>query len=193
MNSFGELKLSWVESDNANSVKFVDNSVLVFKSGTFIKFYDTFSKQSFCYSSPGEGVGVLAVDKKSGLVAFSEISPEPRIFVHTFARFEQKAVLKDELGDGAELEYTALAFSHEGSYLASYSGVGDFKIIIWNWQLQQILCKNSVGSEFGITTALSFNPTNWRQLISGNTQRLTFWTIERSNQNHYINPKFVKI
>ncbi len=33
--------------------------------------------------------------------------------------------------DGAELEYTALAFSHEGPYLGSYSGVGDFSIIIW--------------------------------------------------------------
>ena len=92
-------------------------------------------------------------DTKFNLVAFSEVFPQPRIFVHTFAKFEQKAVLKDELGglflmylirintivlklgfcftDGAELEYTALAFSHEGNYLASYSGVGDFKIIIW--------------------------------------------------------------
>ncbi|XP_063718204.1 cilia- and flagella-associated protein 43-like isoform X2 [Symsagittifera roscoffensis] len=188
MNSFGELKLSWVESENYDAIQYIDNSVLVFKCDSFIKFFDTFSKQTFCYSSPGEGVGVLVADTKFNLVAFSEVFPQPRIFVHTFAKFEQKAVLKDELGDGAELEYTALAFSHEGNYLASYSGVGDFKIIIWNWQTKEILCKNSVGNENGPISSLSFNPTNWRQLVSGNQECITFWSIERSNKNHFINP-----
>lgn len=44
------------------------------------------------HASAADGIGVLTVSASQGLVAFSELAMNPRIFVHSFVGFTEKTV-----------------------------------------------------------------------------------------------------
>uniref|UniRef100_A0A8C3JF40 Cilia- and flagella-associated protein 43 n=1 Tax=Calidris pygmaea TaxID=425635 RepID=A0A8C3JF40_9CHAR len=129
----------------------------------------------------------FAANGNSQVLAFSDQKLNPIIYIYTFPELSKLTELK---GD-AQLDYTLLAFSFTGPYLASYSSIPEFVLSIWNWQENILLCSES---QPGVTvTSLSFNPMNWQQLCSVNESSITFWHIERNNDEHHLKQNPVKL
>uniref|UniRef100_A0A670XYP4 Cilia- and flagella-associated protein 43 n=1 Tax=Pseudonaja textilis TaxID=8673 RepID=A0A670XYP4_PSETE len=129
----------------------------------------------------------FALNASQNIVAFSDRQLNPRIYVYNFPGLKKIAKLKGQ----ASLDYSLLAFSHTGPYLASYSSLPEFCLSIWDWQNKLVLCSKSQ-PEIEIT-AMSFNPMNWHQLCLFNGASVTLWTIERNNQEHILISKPVKL
>ncbi|KAL8187387.1 UNVERIFIED_CONTAM: hypothetical protein K2H54_047783 [Gekko kuhli] len=91
----------------------------------------------------------------------------------------------------ASLDYSLLAFSHSGSYLASYSSVPEFSLTIWDWRKKILLCSQA---QPGVdVTAMSFNPMSWHQLCLHSGTSVTLWNIERSDNEHLLKSKPVTL
>uniref|UniRef100_A0A4X2M997 Cilia- and flagella-associated protein 43 n=1 Tax=Vombatus ursinus TaxID=29139 RepID=A0A4X2M997_VOMUR len=119
------------------------------------------------------------------VVAFSDRSLKPAIYIYTFPELSRKAKLKGH----AQLDYTLLGFSYCGTYLASYSAVPEYELTLWNWEKKVILCSRlQPGVE---VSQMTFNPMNWHQLCLSSASALTIWNIERSDKNY--NLKSVKL
>uniref|UniRef100_A0A8C9NUJ0 Cilia- and flagella-associated protein 43 n=1 Tax=Serinus canaria TaxID=9135 RepID=A0A8C9NUJ0_SERCA len=122
----------------------------------------------------------FAASASSQVVAFSDRQLNPLIHIYTFPELRKLAELK-----GSDvLDYTLLAFSFKGPYLASYSSIPEFVLSVWNWQENILLCSES---QPGLTgTSLSFNPMNWQQLCFVAESSVTIWCIERSKDEHLL-------
>ncbi|XP_070608857.1 cilia- and flagella-associated protein 43 isoform X2 [Erythrolamprus reginae] len=136
---------------------------------------------------PYGNIGAFAVNASQNLVAFSDRQLNPRIYVYNYPGLKKIAKLKGQ----ASLDYSLLAFSHTGPYLASYSSLPEFCLSIWDWHNKELLCSKSE-PEIEIT-AMSFNPMNWHQLCLFNGASVTLWSIERNNKEHILISKPVKL
>ncbi|NWI16625.1 CFA43 protein, partial [Crypturellus soui] len=177
----------WVQGFS-NKIGFVNNHTVCYPCGNYIIFVDIETKKRTVLECQTGQVGAFAVNGNSEVVAFSDRKLNPFIYIYTFPELNQVTELK---GSDAQLDYTLLAFSFTGPYLASYSSIPEFVLSIWNWQENILLCSES---QPGVTaTSLSFNPVNWQQLCFVNESSLTIWDIERNNEDHYLKQKPVKI
>uniref|UniRef100_A0A8C0KE90 Cilia- and flagella-associated protein 43 n=1 Tax=Canis lupus dingo TaxID=286419 RepID=A0A8C0KE90_CANLU len=132
-------------------------------------------------------VGVVATNIPCEVVAFSDRRLRPLIYIYNFPGLIRRTKLKGNV----LLDYTLLSFSYCGTYLASYSSLPEFELAIWNWESSVILCKKSQpGTD---VSQMTFNPMNWHQLCLSSPSAVTVWTIERSNQEHYLKAKSVKL
>uniref|UniRef100_A0A8C5X2T0 Cilia- and flagella-associated protein 43 n=1 Tax=Malurus cyaneus samueli TaxID=2593467 RepID=A0A8C5X2T0_9PASS len=122
----------------------------------------------------------FAANANSQVLAFSDRKLNPSIYIYTFPELSKPTELK-----GSDvLDYTLLAFSFTGPYLASYSSVPEFVLSVWNWQENILLCSKP---QPGLTaTSLSFNPMNWQQLCFVAESAVTIWHIERSKDEHHL-------
>ncbi|KGL73711.1 WD repeat-containing protein 96, partial [Tinamus guttatus] len=176
----------WVQGFS-DKIGFVNNRTVCYPCGNYIIFVDIETKKKTVLECEMGQVGAFAVNGNSEVVAFSDRKLNPFIHIYNFPELNQVTELK---GD-AQLDYTLLAFSFTGPYLASYSSVPEFVLSVWNWQENILLCSES---QPGMTaTSLSFNPMNWQQLCFVNESSLTIWDIERNNEDHYLKQKPVKI
>ncbi|KAG8517356.1 Cilia- and flagella-associated protein 43, partial [Galemys pyrenaicus] len=131
--------------------------------------------------------GVVATNIPYEVVAFSDRRLRPLIYIYSFPGLTRRTKLKGNV----LLDYTLLSFSYCGTYLASYSSLPEFELTLWNWESNVILCKKS---QPGVDVSyMTFNPMNWHQLCLSSSSAVTVWTIERSNQEHYLRPKSVKL
>ncbi|CAH1259174.1 CFAP43 [Branchiostoma lanceolatum] len=182
MDAMGTLELQWAQGYNGTSAQYINAKTLVHACGSNVKFIDTETKQETVFPTPGEGVGPLTVNSNFGVFGFSELCPQPRIFVFQYPNFLQQAVLKDE--KGAQLEYLSISFS-AGYHLATYSGVPDHSIAVWNWYEGTLLCSQSV-SYPPPQASLTVSPTNWRQLCLLGEKHLSVWHVEQCNKTSLI-------
>ncbi|XP_019644439.1 PREDICTED: cilia- and flagella-associated protein 43-like isoform X1 [Branchiostoma belcheri] len=182
MDAAGTLELQWAQGYNGTSAQYIDAKTLVHSCGSTVKFIDTETKQETVFPTPGEGVGPLAVNSNFGVFGFSEQCPQPRIFVFQYPGFLQQAILKDE--KGAQLEYLSISFS-AGYHLATYSGVPDHSIAVWNWREGTILCSQSV-SHPPPQASLTVSPSNWRQLCLLGEKHLSVWHVEQCNKTFLL-------
>ncbi|KAG2463071.1 CFA43 protein, partial [Polypterus senegalus] len=177
----------WVQGFTNQHVSFANSRTICYPCGNFVIFKNTETKEKHILQCPSGSIGAFAVHGKSEVVAFSEQRLNPSIYVYTFPGFEKRAELKG----GAKMNYSKLAFSHSGPYLASCSLLPDYNLTLWNWNEQVPLCSYS---QMGVeVTILHFNPTNWHQLCTANRKMLTLWNIERSNNEYIMKPSFINI
>ncbi|XP_026523209.1 cilia- and flagella-associated protein 43 [Notechis scutatus] len=182
-----ELEPKWVQGFTNRKVGFINNRTVSYPCGNYIIFIDMETRERSFLQCHYGNIGAFAVNASQNIVAFSDRQLNPRIYVYNFPGLKKIAKLKGQ----ASLDYSLLAFSHTGPYLASYSSLPEFCLSIWDWQNKLVLCSKSQ-PEIEIT-AMSFNPMNWHQLCLFNGASVTLWSIERNNQEHILISKPVKL
>ncbi|KYO40613.1 cilia- and flagella-associated protein 43 isoform A [Alligator mississippiensis] len=181
------VEVRWVQGFPSRNVGFVNHETICYPCGNYILFVDLETKKKTVLPCPSGRVGAFAVNGASGVVAFSDQKLNPVIYIYTFPGLINWRELKGQ----AQLDYTLLAFSYMGPYLASYSSVPEFALSVWNWQENVLLCSKS---QLGMTaTSLSFNPLSWHQLCMSSESSITIWNIERSDEEHHLKPKPVQL
>ncbi|XP_013915005.1 PREDICTED: cilia- and flagella-associated protein 43 [Thamnophis sirtalis] len=182
-----ELEPKWVQGFTNRKVGFINNRTVSYPCGNYIIFINMETRERSFLRCHHGNIGAFAVNASQNLVAFSDRQLNPRIYVYNFPGQKKIAKLKGQ----ASLDYSLLAFSHTGPYLASYSSLPEFCLSIWDWQNKVLLCSKSQ-PEVEIT-AMSFNPMNWHQLCLFNATSMTLWSIERNNKEHILISKPVKL
>ncbi|KAJ8360229.1 hypothetical protein SKAU_G00167540 [Synaphobranchus kaupii] len=178
MDVLGTLEVRWAQGFTSQNVEFIDNKTACYICGSYMVFLDTETKKRQVLQSPGRGIGAFAANGLSKTLAFSERKPNPSIFVYSYPELVQKTQLKGS----ARLEYTALALSRTGPYLACFSAVPDHTLTVWNWENKTVICSKPNAGKVVIN--LTFNPVNWQQICVSATSTITVWTIEKCD---YLN------
>ncbi|KAF7668376.1 hypothetical protein LDENG_00016910 [Lucifuga dentata] len=187
MDTFGSLEVRWVQGFTSKNVEFVDKKTVCYTSGIYINFLNLETKIQSVLKCPGRGVGALTANANSGIFAFSEQRLNPSIFVYIFPELK----LKKELKGTAQLDYTSLALSYDGPYLACCSSLPDHTITVWNWENGEVLCTQPQAGKDAIS--LVFNPMNGLQMCALGTASLTVWNIEKSARFHIMKPSVVEL
>ncbi|XP_050755078.1 cilia- and flagella-associated protein 43 [Gymnogyps californianus] len=181
------LEVRWVQGFSNKNFHFINNQTVCCPCGNYILFLDVETKKTTVLQCQTGQVGAFAANGNSQVLAFSDRKLNPIIYVYTFPELSKLTELKGN----AQLDYTLLAFSCTGPYLASYSSIPEFVLSVWNWQENILLCSES---QPGVTaTSLSFNPMNWQQLCFVNESSVTIWHIERNNDEHHLKRNPVKL
>ncbi|XP_055280687.1 cilia- and flagella-associated protein 43 isoform X2 [Moschus berezovskii] len=181
------LSVRWVQGFPKQNVHFVNNSTICYPSGNFVIFINIETKKRTVLQCMNGIVGVVATNIPYEVVAFSDRRLRPLIYIYNFPGLTRRTKLKGDV----LLDYTLLSFSYCGNYLASYSSLPEFELALWNWESGVILCRKS---QPGVDVSqMTFNPMNWHQLCLSSPSAVTVWTIERSNQEHYLKAKSVKL
>ncbi|XP_056350633.1 cilia- and flagella-associated protein 43 [Oenanthe melanoleuca] len=171
---------SWVQGFSNKNLAFVNNQTICYPCGNYILFLDIKTKKTRAVQCPAGQVGAFAANANSQVVAFSDRKLNPLIHIYTFPELSKLTELKGDV----QLDYTLLAFSFTGPYLASYSSIPEFVLSVWNWQENILLCSESQPGLTGIS--LSFNPMNWQQLCFVAESSVTIWRIERSKDEFHL-------
>nr|XP_011958277.1 cilia- and flagella-associated protein 43 isoform X3 [Ovis aries] len=181
------LSVRWVQGFPKQNVHFVNDSTICYPSGNFVIFINIETKKRTVLQCMNGIVGVVATNIPYEVVAFSDRRLRPLIYIYNFPGLTRRTKLKGNV----LLDYTLLSFSYCGTYLASYSSLPEFELAVWNWESGVILCRKS---QPGVDVSqMTFNPMNWHQLCLSSPSAVTVWTIERSNQEHYLKAKSVKL
>ncbi|XP_027547840.1 cilia- and flagella-associated protein 43 isoform X3 [Neopelma chrysocephalum] len=181
------LEVSWVQGFSNKSFGFINNQTVCYPCGNYILFLDIKTKKTTALQCQTGPVGAFAANASSEVVAFSDRKLNPIIYIHHFPELNKLTELKGS----AQLDYTLLAFSFTGPYLASYSSIPEFVLSVWNWQENILLCSES---QPGITaTSLSFNPMNWQQLCFVGESSVAIWHIERIKDEHHLKQNPVEL
>ncbi|XP_025322904.3 cilia- and flagella-associated protein 43 isoform X1 [Canis lupus dingo] len=181
------LSVRWVQGYPKQNVHFINDSTICYPCGNFVIFINIETKKKTVLQCMNGVVGVVATNIPCEVVAFSDRRLRPLIYIYNFPGLIRRTKLKGNV----LLDYTLLSFSYCGTYLASYSSLPEFELAIWNWESSVILCKKSQpGTD---VSQMTFNPMNWHQLCLSSPSAVTVWTIERSNQEHYLKAKSVKL
>ncbi|KAF4791478.1 hypothetical protein TURU_131639 [Turdus rufiventris] len=174
------LEVSWVQGFSNKNLAFVNNQTVCYPCGNYILFLDIETKRTRALQCQTGQVGAFAANANSQVVAFSDRKLNPLIHIYTFPELSKVTELKGDV----QLDYTLLAFSFTGPYLASYSSIPEFVLSVWNWQKQIVLCSEP---QPGLTgTSLSFNPMNWQQLCFVAESSVTIWRVERSKDEYHL-------
>uniref|UniRef100_F7ESQ5 Cilia- and flagella-associated protein 43 n=1 Tax=Ornithorhynchus anatinus TaxID=9258 RepID=F7ESQ5_ORNAN len=160
---------------------------ICYPCGNYIIFVDIDTKEKTVLQCMNGSVGAVATSFASEVVAFSDRKLKPNIYIYSFPGLIKKKKLKGN----AQLDYSLLAFSYCGTYLASYSSVPEFELSLWDWEENVILCKKSQPDV--AVNQMTFNPMNWNQLCLSSGSALTVWHIERNDTEHHLMPKPVKL
>ncbi|XP_060097687.1 cilia- and flagella-associated protein 43 [Heteronotia binoei] len=182
-----ELELRWVQGFTKRKLGFVNNRTICYPCGNYIIFINIETKERAVLRCRNGSIGAFAVNRNQGIIAFSDRQLKPTIHVYAFPGLAKQAKLKGQ----ASLDYSLLALSHAGSYLASYSSVPEFFLSVWDWSKKILLCSQS---QPGVdVTAMSFNPMSWHQLCLHSGTSVTLWNIERSDNEHLLKSKPVSL
>ncbi|XP_077604592.1 cilia- and flagella-associated protein 43 [Crocuta crocuta] len=181
------LSVRWVQGFPKQNVHFVNDNTICYPCGNFVIFINIETKKKTVLQCMNGIVGVVATNVPYEVVAFSDRRLKPLIYIYNFPGLTRRTKLKGSV----LLDYTLLSFSYCGTYLASYSSLPEFELAIWNWESSVILCKKS---QPGVDVShMTFNPMNWHQLCLSSPSAVTVWTIEKSNQEHYLKAKPIKL
>ncbi|XP_064923169.1 cilia- and flagella-associated protein 43 isoform X1 [Columba livia] len=181
------LEVSWVQGFPKKNFGFINNQTVCYPCGNYILFRDIETKETTVLQCQTGQVGAFAANANRQVVAFSDRKLNPIIYIYTFPELSKLAELKGN----TQLDYTLLAFSFTGPYLASYSSIPEFVLSVWNWKENLLLCSES---QPGVTaTSLSFNPMNWQRLCLVSESSVTIWLIEKSNDEHLLKQCPVKL
>uniref|UniRef100_G3WV85 Cilia- and flagella-associated protein 43 n=1 Tax=Sarcophilus harrisii TaxID=9305 RepID=G3WV85_SARHA len=169
------------------NIDFIDNSTICYTCGNYLIFVNIENEKRYLLQCMSGKVGALATNIPFQVVAFSDRKLKPSIYIYTFPELNRKAKLKGH----AQLDYALLEFSYCGTYMASYSAIPEYELMLWNWEKRIILCSRlQPGVE---VSQMTFNPMNWQQMCLSSASALTIWNIERSDKTYYLKPKSVNL
>ncbi|XP_048865310.1 cilia- and flagella-associated protein 43 isoform X2 [Brienomyrus brachyistius] len=180
MDALENLEVGWVQGFTQQNVEFVDTKTGCYVCGNFLVFFDTETKMRRTFQCPGRGIGVFTACGSWRTIAFSEHKLNPSIFVYTYPEL----LLKSELKGSAKLDYTSLALSDAGPYLACCSSIPDLTLTLWNWETAVPLCsKTLAGKE---VRDLTFNPMTWNQMCATSASAIRIWSVEKCDKLHIM-------
>uniref|UniRef100_A0A7N4P5G4 Cilia- and flagella-associated protein 43 n=1 Tax=Sarcophilus harrisii TaxID=9305 RepID=A0A7N4P5G4_SARHA len=170
----------WVQGFPKQNIDFIDNSTICYTCGNYLIFVNIENEKRYLLQCMSGKVGALATNIPFQVVAFSDRKLKPSIYIYTFPELNRKAKLKGH----AQLDYALLEFSYCGTYMASYSAIPEYELMLWNWEKRIILCSRlQPGVE---VSQMTFNPMNWQQMCLSSASALTIWNIERSDKTYYL-------
>ncbi|XP_074140961.1 cilia- and flagella-associated protein 43-like [Sminthopsis crassicaudata] len=185
--SSSALTLRWVQGFPKQNIDFINNSTICYTCGNYLIFVNIKNEKRYLLQCMSGKVGALATNIPFQVVAFSDRKLKPSIYIYNFPELNRKAKFKGH----AQLDYTLLEFSYCGTYMASYSAIPDYELILWNWDKRIILCSSlQPGVE---VSQMTFNPMNWQQMCLSSASALTIWNIEKSDKAYYLKPKSVNL
>ncbi|XP_051837318.1 cilia- and flagella-associated protein 43-like [Antechinus flavipes] len=185
--STSSLAVRWVQGFPKQNIAFINNSTICYTCGNYLIFINIENEKRYLLQCVSGKVGALATNIPFQVVAFSDRKLKPSIYIYNFPELNRKAKLKGH----AQLDYTLLEFSYCGTYMASYSAIPEYEVILWNWDKRIILCSSlRPGVE---VSQMTFNPMNWQQLCLSSASALTIWNIERSDKTYHLKPKSVNL
>ncbi|KAJ8013989.1 hypothetical protein DPEC_G00035570 [Dallia pectoralis] len=187
MDVFGNLEVRWAQGVTSTNVEFVDKKTACYSCGNYIVFLNMETKLRSVLSCPGRGIGSFTANGHSRTLAFSDHKRNPSIFVYNYPELK----LTNELKGAAELEYTSLALSNVGTYLACCSSIPDHILTVWNWETGDVICRQPQAGNH--ITSLTFNPGNWLQFCAFSSSSLTVWNIEKSDNFHIMKPSVIEL
>lgn len=87
----------WAQGYDGSSALFVNRDTICFVCGNNVKFINTKDKKETVLSSPGDGIGTLAVNPLYSSFAFAELKSDPKLFVYIYPDFSRpRATLDSE-------------------------------------------------------------------------------------------------
>eukprot|EP00803_Ostreobium_quekettii_P007351 evm.model.scf_56EXC.3 EVM.evm.TU.scf_56EXC.3 scf_56EXC:22256-23153(+) len=101
----------------------------------------------------------------------------PHVFVHRVGDLRQLAALKE----GADLCYTAMAFSRDGAMLATCSGEPDLRVSIWDWEQMVVIASGQLPAP---SVQVSFHPSNSNLVCTTGSGTMAVWKLERLWDRH---------
>lgn len=119
--------LSWVQGFSNKNFGFVNNQTVCYPCGNYILFLDIETKKTTALQCQTGQVGAFAANGNNHVLAFSDRRLNPIIYIYNFPELTKLTELKGN----AQLDYTLLALSFTGPYLASYSSIPEFILSIW--------------------------------------------------------------
>ncbi|CAD5121750.1 DgyrCDS10227 [Dimorphilus gyrociliatus] len=181
MDSIGTFQIRWSQGYEGGNIQYINKDTIVIKCGNNLKFIRNNSGETSedIYSCPGGGIGTFAVHSLNKVFAVSKSSIKPSILIVNYPDLQQK----HELKNGAALEYQCMQFS-SSSFLVSISGVPDFQMVLWNYQKSEKLSSVDFGTSR--PTNLSFDPTNWRRMVTTTEKNIKMWTVEQCDSVYRI-------
>ncbi|KAM6956299.1 cilia- and flagella-associated protein 43 [Aplochiton taeniatus] len=187
MDVVGNLEVRWAQGFTSKNVEFVDKKTACYTCGNYIVFLNMETRMRSVLQCPGRGIGAFTANGHCRILALSEHKLHPSIFVYNYPELG----LKNKLTGTAQLDYSCLALSDAGPYLAGCSSVPDHTITVWNWETGVQICQQpGAGKD---VTSLVFNPMNWLQICAVGVQSLTVWNIEKSDNLHTIKPVLIDL
>ena len=85
---------SWCIGYNSSSLYFIDDNTMVYSSGNSLTFLRTTGEIVCSTPSHGSGVGPIAVSKEAQMLAYSESTLRPRIFLTKYPGNSIECTLK---------------------------------------------------------------------------------------------------
>ncbi|ELV11667.1 WD repeat-containing protein 96 [Tupaia chinensis] len=125
------LSVRWVQAFPKQNVHFVNDNTICYPSGNYVIFINIKTKKKTVLQCINGIVGVVATNVPYEVVAFSDRRLKPLIYVYSFPGLIRRTKLKGNV----LLDYTLLAFSYCGTYLASYSTLPEFELALWSVRL----------------------------------------------------------
>uniref|UniRef100_A0A6Q2ZM02 Cilia- and flagella-associated protein 43 n=1 Tax=Esox lucius TaxID=8010 RepID=A0A6Q2ZM02_ESOLU len=181
------LFLRWAQGLTSTNVEFVDKNTACYVCGNYIVFLNMETEIRSVLQCPGRGIGSFTANGHSRTFAFSDHKLNPSIFVYNYPELK----LKNELKGAAKLDYTSLALSTAGTYLACCSSLPDHTLTVWNWETGNPVCNQpQAGKDI---TSLTFNPVNWLQICTLSASSLTVWNIEKCDSFHLMKPSVIEL
>ena len=86
----------WSSGFQATSLTFVDDHTLVYGSGNTLTFVRRDGSHVRSAPSLGKGVGCISVCSHSGLLAYSEVTLDPKIFLLSYPDLRMVSTLEGE-------------------------------------------------------------------------------------------------
>eukprot|EP01018_Ginkgo_biloba_P040722 Gb_36913 [translate_table: standard] len=153
-----------------NNLCYIAPNILIHACGNAVHFLDIQAlSQKFLLSVEGGGIGAIAVHPSKEYFAVCEKGFHPSVYIYSFPSLEQAKVLKN----GTEILYTAAAFNHNGSQLATVGGHPDYWLTVWDWSNETIILQSKAFSQeiFNV----SFSKYYLGQLITTGIGHIRFW------------------
>ncbi|XP_076749592.1 cilia- and flagella-associated protein 44 [Xylocopa sonorina] len=153
----------------------IDANTIAFAAGNLIQFLDVEgNKVWFKIGSKDTGIGHITKNPVLEHIAVGVNGAHPLITIYNWPLMQTMIVLKG----GTTKRYFHLAYSPDGSLLASQGGEPDHYISLWDWKESKIIlqCKSHVQNVYNIT----FSKYIPGQLTSSGIGHIKFWKVSKT-------------
>ncbi|KAA0177852.1 hypothetical protein FNF27_00400 [Cafeteria roenbergensis] len=129
-------------------------------------------------SHDGRGIGAIAVHPAGSLLAVAErAAPStgaPAVYLYEWPGLCVRRVLRG----GTERSFAHLAFSPDGSRLATVGAAPDFLLAVWDWSSERLLLKAKAFAQDVFT--VRFSQSDAGRLTTSGTGHIRFWRMAQT-------------
>eukprot|EP00899_Mesostigma_viride_P000674 jgi/Mesvir1/10607/Mv08936-RA.1 len=159
----------------AGALTFVDNSTILSVCGNSLCLHNIATGEDRFLWGPEFGISpVFAVHKKKGLVAYATKGIKPVVYIHNCSTLKLVARAQG----ATEVEFAAMAFSRDGTQLATLGSSPDQRLVVWDLTRGEQAVKLAEANAGVQCKFLSFNPWNPEQLVTSGYGKLLFWATD---------------